>query len=89
MASILIFVNRIELKRKEGKTMKEKRKSLRSVVAAVVLLFLASAATIVFAETYNLTGTISVIDLSYQTVVIKYPLASKQIFTVGGPLRYL
>ena len=62
------------------------RKSSRIVVAAVVLLFMATAATIVFAETYNMTGTISAIDLQYQTVVIKCPLASKQIFTVGGPL---
>jgi hypothetical protein len=66
--------------------MVEKRKSLKIVVAAVVLLFVATAATIVFAETYNMTGTISAIDLSYQTVVIKCPLASKQIFTVGGLL---
>jgi len=66
--------------------MKEKRRFLRIVVAAVVLLFLATAATNVFAETYNMTGTISAIDLQYQTVVIKCPLASKQIFIVGGPL---
>ena len=63
-----------------------KRKSLRIVAAAVVLLFVATAATIVFADTYNMTGTISAIDLQYQTVVIKCPLASMQIFTVGGPL---
>ena len=66
--------------------MKEKRKSLRIVVAAVALLFMATAATIVFADTYNMTGSISAIDLQYQTVVIKCPLASKQVFTVGGPL---
>lgn len=63
-----------------------KKKFLKGVVAAVVLAFLATASTTVFAETYNMTGTISAIDLSYQTVVIKCPLASKQIFTVGGPL---
>ena len=63
-----------------------KRKSLIIIGAAVALLFVATAATIVFAETYNMTGTISAIDLQYQTMVIKYPLASKQIFTVGGPL---
>jgi len=66
--------------------MKGKKKFFRIVVAAVGLLFMATAATIVFAETYNMTGKISAIDLSYQTVVIKCPLASKQIFTVGGPL---
>ena len=47
---------------------------------------MATAATIVFAETYNMKGTIYAIDLSYKTVVIKCPLASKQIFTVGGPV---
>jgi len=55
-----------------------KRKSLIIIGAAVALLFVATAATIVFAETYNMTGTISAIDLQYQTMVIKYPLASKQ-----------
>jgi len=66
--------------------MKEKEKFFRIAVAAVVLLFMATAASIVLAETYNMSGKISAIDLSYQTVVIKCPLASKQIFTVGGPL---
>jgi capsular polysaccharide biosynthesis protein len=42
-----------------------KRKSLIIIGAAVVLLFVATAATIVFAETYNMTGTISAIDLQY------------------------
>jgi hypothetical protein len=63
-----------------------KRKFLKGVVAAVAFVFLMTAATVVFAETYNMTGKISAIDMSYQTVVIKCPLASHQIFTVGGPL---
>ena len=58
----------------------------KGVVAVFVLTFLATVPTIVFAKTYNMTGKISAIDLSYHTVVIKCPLASQQIFTVGGPL---
>jgi hypothetical protein len=75
-----------KLKRKGGKTMIGKKIFLKGVVAAVVVAFLATAPTIVFAKTYNMTGKISAIDLSYQTVVIQCPLASHQIFTVGGPL---
>ena len=66
--------------------MNEKKNTKMAVAVVVVLAFLATAPAIAFATTYNMTGTISAIDQSHQTVVIKCPLASHQIFTVGGPL---
>ena len=64
-----------------------RKKSLITGVAMVVILtFLATAPTIVFAKAYKMTGKISAIDLADNTVVIQCPLASHQIFTVGGPL---
>ena len=63
-----------------------RKKSLITGVAMVVILtFLATAPTIVFAKAYKMTGKISAIDLAYSTIVIQVPMASK-IFTVGGPL---
>jgi hypothetical protein len=62
-----------------------KKSWIAGVAMAVVLTFLATAPTIVFAKTYNMTGKISAIDLAYNTVVIQVPMASK-MFTVGGPL---
>jgi hypothetical protein len=62
-----------------------KKSLITGVAMAVVLTFLATAPTIVFAKTYNMTGKISAIDLAYNTVLIQVPMASK-IFTVGGPL---
>jgi hypothetical protein len=63
------------------------KKSMKAAVAAIVVLaFLATTPAVTFASTYNMTGKISAIDLSHQTVVIQCPLASNQIFTVGGPL---
>ena len=63
------------------------KKSMKTAFAVVVVMaFLATAPAVTFATTYNMAGKISAIDLSHQTVVIKCPLASHQIFTVGGPL---
>ena len=66
--------------------MNDKKNTKMAVAVVVVLAFLATAPAIAFATTYNMTGKISAIDQSHQTVVIKCPLASNQIFTVGGPL---
>ena len=63
-----------------------KKNLIAGVAMAVFLTFLAMAPTIVFAKTYNMTGKISAIDLADNTVVIQCPLASHQVFTVGGPL---
>lgn len=62
-----------------------KKSLLTGIAMAVVLTFLLTAPATVFAETYNMTGKITAIDLGYQTVVINCPVGS-QIFTVGGPL---
>ena len=62
-----------------------KKSLITGVAMAVVLTFLATAPTVVFAKAYKMTGKISAIDLAYNTVVIQVPMASK-IFTVGGPL---
>ena len=65
--------------------MNGKKRLVQGVVAAVVLMLLITAPTIVFAKTYNMTGKISAIDMAYKTVVIEVPMAGK-IFTVAGPL---
>ena len=62
-----------------------KKSLITGVAMAVILTFLATAPTIVFAKAYKMTGKISAIDLAYSTIVIQVPMASK-IFTVGGPL---
>jgi hypothetical protein len=65
--------------------MNGKKSLTTAVVMIVVLAFLATVPSIVFAKTYNMTGKISAIDMAYKTVVIEVPMASK-IFTVAGPL---
>lgn len=62
-----------------------KRNFATGVVTAVVLAFLITAPTVVFGNTYLMTGKISAIDLAYDTIVIEVPMVSKT-FTVGGPL---
>jgi len=62
-----------------------KKNFIAGLAAAVVLTLLATAPTIVFAKTYNMTGKISAIDMTFKTVVIQVPMAAK-MFTVAGPL---
>jgi hypothetical protein len=62
-----------------------KKNSTMGIAMTVVLTVLTAAPTVVFADTYLMTGKISAIDLAYDTVVIEVPMVSKT-FTVGGPL---
>jgi len=62
-----------------------KKNFTMGIVMSVVLTVLIAAPTVVFADTYLMTGKIAAIDLAYDTVVIEVPMVSKT-FTVGGPL---
>jgi hypothetical protein len=55
------------------------------IAMAAVLTVLVAGPTIVFGNTYLMTGKISAIDLAYDTVVIEVLMVSKTS-TVGGPL---
>jgi hypothetical protein len=62
------------------------RKNYSKVIAAIIVFALVLAfPLVVLGQSYKMTGKITGIDLSYQTIVIEVPLGS-QMFTVGGPL---
>lgn len=60
--------------------------AMAMIVTMIVTLALATAMpSSAMAKSYTMTGKISAINLSHQTVVIEVPMVSK-MFTVGGPL---
>jgi hypothetical protein len=60
----------------------------KTILAIIVFTLLLACPLIVFGESYKsykMTGKISAIDLTHQTITIEVPLAA-QMFTVAGPL---
>ena len=56
------------------------------VLAVMFFLSFSSAQSWAGKKIYQMTGDISAIDLAYNTVVVKVPLAGEKTFIVGGPL---
>ena len=60
----------------------------RTILAIIVLTLLLACPLIVFGQShksYKMTGKVSAVDLTHQTITIEVPLAA-QMFTVAGPL---
>jgi hypothetical protein len=65
--------------------MKPRHNYSKAISAAIVFTLLLACPLIVFGQSYKMTGKISAVDLSNQTLVVEVPLGS-QMFTVAGPL---
>jgi len=55
------------------------------ILAVIFSLYFSGAQSWAGGKKYKMTGDITAIDLTHNTVVIEVPLAGK-MFTVGGPL---
>ncbi len=64
------------------------RRTFKAVLAGtIVLLFmLCGLQSAIASKYYRMSGKISAIDLSCNTVVIHVPMEKGKVFTVGGPL---
>jgi len=67
--------------------MRKKSLVLVTLGVAVTAWMLCFAVGTPFADkVYVMTGTLSAVDLDYNTAVIKVPIGNGKVFTVGGPL---